>query len=142
MRGVLVTGRRVTDRRDLPIAIEQLGTGARIEVVLPTIASLMARSMGGGATRAAIVWTTDGRTKITTAGGATPLPDSMWRIGQLAWSSEFGTDRVLIRSYRGATARWYREATSGTPTVETQTELNVRRMSVDSVTSSGQRCEE
>lgn len=25
-------------------------------------------------------------------------------------------DRVLIRSYRGATARWYREVTSGTPT--------------------------
>ena len=24
-------------------------------------------------------------------------------------------DRVLLRSYRGATARWYREATSGTP---------------------------
>jgi hypothetical protein len=24
-------------------------------------------------------------------------------------------DRVLIRSYRGAGARWYREATSGTP---------------------------
>jgi hypothetical protein len=25
-------------------------------------------------------------------------------------------DRVLVRSYRGASARWYREATSGTPT--------------------------
>lgn len=25
-------------------------------------------------------------------------------------------DRVLVRSYRGAGARWYREATSGTPT--------------------------
>lgn len=25
-------------------------------------------------------------------------------------------DRVLIRSYRGATARWFREAMSGTPT--------------------------
>jgi len=24
-------------------------------------------------------------------------------------------DRVLVRSYRGATARWYREATTGTP---------------------------
>ena len=34
----------------------------------------------------------------------------------IIWVVVDAKDRVLIRSYRGATARWYREATSGTPT--------------------------
>ena len=34
----------------------------------------------------------------------------------IIWVVVDARDRVLIRSYRGASARWYREATSGTPT--------------------------
>ena len=34
----------------------------------------------------------------------------------IIWVVVDGNDRVLIRSYRGASARWYREATRGTPT--------------------------
>lgn len=34
----------------------------------------------------------------------------------IIWVVVDDEDRVLIRSYRGATARWYREAISGTPT--------------------------
>lgn len=34
----------------------------------------------------------------------------------IIWVVVDARDRVLIRSYRGAGARWYREATSGTPT--------------------------
>ncbi len=34
----------------------------------------------------------------------------------IIWVVVDAKDRVLIRSYRGAGARWYREATSGTPT--------------------------
>jgi hypothetical protein len=34
----------------------------------------------------------------------------------IIWVVVDAQDRVLIRSYRGAGARWYREATSGTPT--------------------------
>jgi hypothetical protein len=34
----------------------------------------------------------------------------------IIWVVVDADDRVLIRSYRGRTARWYREATSGTPT--------------------------
>lgn len=33
----------------------------------------------------------------------------------IIWVVVDAVDRVLIRSYRGAGARWYREATSGTP---------------------------
>jgi hypothetical protein len=33
----------------------------------------------------------------------------------IIWVVVDDADRVLVRSYRGATARWYREATSGTP---------------------------
>jgi hypothetical protein len=32
----------------------------------------------------------------------------------IIWVVVDDADRVLVRSYRGATARWYREATSGT----------------------------
>lgn len=34
----------------------------------------------------------------------------------IIWVVVDAHDRILIRSYRGAGARWYREATSGTPT--------------------------
>jgi hypothetical protein len=34
----------------------------------------------------------------------------------IIWVVVDAEDRVLVRSYRGARARWYREATSGTPT--------------------------
>ena len=33
----------------------------------------------------------------------------------IIWVVVDAQDRILIRSYRGATARWYREATSGMP---------------------------
>lgn len=31
----------------------------------------------------------------------------------IIWPVVDGADRILVRSYRGASARWYREATSG-----------------------------
>lgn len=43
------------------------------------------------------------------AAGAAPHRTTIWVVVD-------AQDRVLIRSYRGAGARWYREATSGTPT--------------------------
>ena len=42
------------------------------------------------------------------AAGAAPHRTTIWVVVD-------AKDRVLIRSYRGAGARWYREATSGTP---------------------------
>ena len=43
------------------------------------------------------------------AAGAEPHRTIIWVVVD-------DRDRVLVRSYRGAGARWYREATSGTPT--------------------------
>lgn len=43
------------------------------------------------------------------AAGAQPHRATIWVVVD-------AQDRVLIRSYRGPGARWYREATSGTPT--------------------------
>ena len=43
------------------------------------------------------------------AAGEAPRRTTIWVVVD-------AQDRVLIRSYRGAGARWYREATSGTPT--------------------------
>ena len=55
VRGVMCTCVATKDRSDLARAIELLGTGADIELVLPVLARLADCSMGGD-TRSAIAW--------------------------------------------------------------------------------------
>ena len=96
--GVLVSGRRVPDRRDLALAIEQLGTGEHISVVLPTVARLIERSIGGGEVRATISWYDDGRPHYSVAVDETPLPRVLCETAELGWSAPIGSGRVLVPS--------------------------------------------
>ncbi|MGD9998433.1 MAG: diguanylate cyclase [Ilumatobacteraceae bacterium] len=73
VRGVMCTCAAIKDRSDLPRAIELLGTGADIELVIPVLARLADCSMGGD-TRAAIAWKQGDRIRVA-ASPDVPLPD-------------------------------------------------------------------
>ena len=66
VRGVMCTCVSIKDRSDLPRAIELLGTGADIELVLPVLARLADCSMGGD-TRSAIAWKQGDRIRTVSA---------------------------------------------------------------------------
>ena len=87
VRGVLCTCRRVNDRSDLARAIEMLGSGAEVEVVLPIIARLADRCMGGAEVRTAIAWKHDERIITVSAAGSTPLDTRLANVAQLVWSN-------------------------------------------------------
>ena len=67
VRGVLCTCRRIHDRSDLTRAIELLGSGADVQAVLPVVARLADRSLGGAEVRTAIAWKHDDRIIIVSA---------------------------------------------------------------------------
>lgn len=102
--GVLVTGRPVSDRRDLPTAIEQLGSGLPVDVVLPTVIRLMERSMGGGDVRVAIEWRDHTGCHVSHATDAEPLPASLRGVTRFGWSLPTGTGRVYDPAVDGELA--------------------------------------
>ena len=69
---VLCTCAAVKDRSDVGTAIELLGTGADVDHVLPVLARLADRSMGGD-TRAVIAWRHGARIRTVTAPDADML---------------------------------------------------------------------
>ena len=87
IRGVLCTCRRVHDRSDLTLAIEMLGSGAHVHEVLPVIARLADRSMGGAEVRSAIAWKQDERIIIATAAGERPLDPRLADAARLVWTN-------------------------------------------------------
>jgi diguanylate cyclase (GGDEF)-like protein len=95
VRGVFVTGRPVSDRRDLSTAIEQLGSGLPLNVVLPTVIRLMERSMGGGFVRVAVEWRDHTGAHVAFARDTTPLPAALCAMARFGWSIPPGTGRVL-----------------------------------------------
>ena len=86
VRGVLCTCRRVNDRSDLTRAIEMLSSGAEVDEVLPIIARLAARCIGGAEVRTAIAWEHDERIITVSAAGASPLDPTLANVTQLVWS--------------------------------------------------------
>lgn len=94
VRGVLCTCVAIKDRSDLARAIELLGTGADIELVLPVLARLADCSMGGD-TRSAIAWQQGHHTRAVAAPDR-PLPDPRLADGaRLVFSSNL-TEPVVI----------------------------------------------
>jgi diguanylate cyclase (GGDEF)-like protein len=86
VRGVLCTCRRVIDRSDLSRAIESLGSGAGVHEVLPIIARLADRSIGGAEVRTAIAWKQDDTISIVSAAGAAPLEARLAQVATAVWS--------------------------------------------------------
>ena len=83
----LCTCRRVHDRSDLTLAIEKLGSGAHVSEVLPIIARLADRSMGGAEVRSAIAWKQDERIVIATAADERPLDPRLADAARLVWTN-------------------------------------------------------
>jgi diguanylate cyclase (GGDEF)-like protein len=73
---VLCTCAAVKDRSDVGRAIELLGTGADIDLVLPVLARLADCSMGGD-TRAVIAWRYGTRIRSVTAADSPPLDSAL-----------------------------------------------------------------
>jgi diguanylate cyclase (GGDEF)-like protein len=92
---VLCTCRSIHDRSDLARAIEMLGSGTDVELVLPIIARLANRSIGGGEVRTAIAWRHDDQTAIVTALGDTPLPPELAAVTNLVWSESLDSPLVF-----------------------------------------------
>ncbi|HEY4608954.1 MAG TPA: GGDEF domain-containing protein [Ilumatobacteraceae bacterium] len=84
--GVLCTCRRVHDRSDLTLAIEMLGSGAHVHEVLPIIARLANRSMGGSEVRTALAWKQDERIIIASAADVRPLDPRLADAARLVWT--------------------------------------------------------
>ncbi|MGZ4738521.1 MAG: diguanylate cyclase domain-containing protein [Ilumatobacteraceae bacterium] len=95
VRGVLCTCRRVHDRSDLARAIEMLGSGAEVDAVVPVIARLADRSMGGAEVRTAFAWKQGERVIIVSAAGETPLDPRLADAAGLVWSNELTTPIVV-----------------------------------------------
>ena len=86
VKGVLCTCRRVHDRSDVALAIEMLGSGTDVQQVVPVIARLADRSMGGAEVRTAFAWKQDERTIIVSASGAPPLDPRLADVAQVVWA--------------------------------------------------------
>ena len=95
VRGVLCTCRRVHDRSDVALAIEMLGSGTDVQRVVPIIARLADRSMGGAEVRTAFAWKQDDRTIIVSAAGAPPLDPRLADVTKVVWSDELTSPLVV-----------------------------------------------
>lgn len=95
VKGVLCTCRRVHDRSDVAVAIEMLGSGTDVQKIMPIIARLAERSMGGAEVRTAFAWKQDERTIIVSAAGSTPLDPRLAEVAQVVWSNDLTTSRVV-----------------------------------------------
>ncbi|HEY4331994.1 MAG TPA: GGDEF domain-containing protein [Ilumatobacteraceae bacterium] len=83
--GVLCTCKVIKDRSDLALAIELLGSGADTEEVLPVVARLADRSMGGDS-RCAIAWREGTGSLVVTAAGEAPVDQRLADAAALVWS--------------------------------------------------------
>jgi diguanylate cyclase (GGDEF)-like protein/PAS domain S-box-containing protein len=95
VRGVLCTCRRVHDRSDLAGAIELLGSGADVQTVIPVIARLADRSMGGAEVRTAFAWRHDDRIVVVSAEGEAPLDPGLANAARLVWSENLRTPIII-----------------------------------------------
>ncbi|MGZ7011425.1 MAG: hypothetical protein ACXVI2_15110, partial [Ilumatobacteraceae bacterium] len=95
VRGVLCTCRRVHDRSDLARAIEMLGSGAEVDAVVPVIARLADRSMGGAEVRTAFAWKQSDRVIIVTAPDEAPLDSRLADAASLVWSNNLTAPIVV-----------------------------------------------
>jgi diguanylate cyclase (GGDEF)-like protein len=68
------------------LAIEMLGSGAHVHEVLPIIARLADRSIGGAEVRCAIAWKQDDRIVIASAADERPLDQRLADAARLVWS--------------------------------------------------------
>lgn len=84
--GILCCCRRVRDRADLPRAIEALGSGSPMEVVMPMIARLAEHSMGGGQVRVALAWLAHERIEIATSADLPTLDPRLADIARTVWT--------------------------------------------------------
>ena len=85
VRGVLCTLRIVNDRSDVGRAIELLGSGADVEVVLPVVARLADHSVAGTA-RTAFGWLQGDRLRTAVAEDESPLTRQLAEAVGLVWS--------------------------------------------------------
>jgi len=116
VRAVLCTCRRVYDRSDLSRAIESLGSGADIHEVLPIVARLADRSMGGAEVRTAIAWKQDDAIMIVCAAGSDPLDACLADVAKAVWSRNLQapvvvtdfSDPILAGAGPAAAAAGYR----------------------------------
>jgi len=95
VRGVLCTCRRVYDRSDLSRAIEMLGSGVDVHEILPIVARLADRSMGGAEVRTAIAWKQDDKIAIVSAAGMPPLEPPLADVARAVWSNDLTSPRVV-----------------------------------------------
>jgi diguanylate cyclase (GGDEF)-like protein len=95
VKGVLCTCRRVYDRSDLSRAIEMLGSGVDVHEVLPIVARLADRSMGGAEVRTAIAWKQDDKIAVVTAAGMPPLDSRLADVAKAVWSNELTSPLVV-----------------------------------------------
>jgi diguanylate cyclase (GGDEF)-like protein len=95
VQGVLCTCRRIYDRTDLSRVIEMLGSGADVHDVLPIVARLADRSMGGAEVRTAIAWKQDERIVIVSAAGMPPLDPRLADVARAVWSNSLTSPLVV-----------------------------------------------
>ena len=92
---VLCTCEITQDRSDVGRAIELLGSGADTDAVLPVVARLADRSLGG-TTRSAFAWCDSDETSIVTAIGEQPLDRRLAETAALVWSLALTEPTVII----------------------------------------------
>ncbi len=85
IRGVLCTCKVIKDRSDIARSIELLGSGADIDDVLPVVARLADRSMGGDS-RCALAWRATNGLAFTTAIDEPELDQRLIDTAGLVWS--------------------------------------------------------
>lgn len=93
--GVLATCRRVRDRADLPRVIEALGSGDSMTTLMPKIARLAERSMGGGVVRAALAWSASEQIEIATSSESPALDPSLAEIATAVWTHDVRTPTLI-----------------------------------------------
>jgi diguanylate cyclase (GGDEF)-like protein len=85
----------VRDRADLPRAIEALGSGSPMAVVMPMIARLAEHSMGGGQVRVALAWLANERIEIATSAELPPLDPRLADVARTVWTLGLGESCVI-----------------------------------------------
>ncbi len=95
VRGVLCTCRRVYDRSDLSRVIEMLGSGSEVHDVLPIVARLADKSMGGAEVRTAIAWKHDDKMVIVSAAGMPPLDPRLADVARAVWTHNLTSPQVV-----------------------------------------------
>ncbi|QYG92271.1 GGDEF domain-containing protein [Iamia sp. SCSIO 61187] len=92
--GVLCTCKVVSDRSDVPRAIELLGTGAAVEDVLPVVARLADHSLGA-TTRTVFAWRPDVGLRTATASGEPGLARPLVDATALVWDLDLDAPLVV-----------------------------------------------